>query len=59
MVDGYTKITFKQEIAVETTNLKGKKPSIGLLSPRNMKACYSIGTALIESIPMIGTKVPA
>jgi hypothetical protein len=45
---------FLRETAVETTKQKKKREKI--LSPRNMKACHSVSTALLKSVAEIGTQ---
>jgi hypothetical protein len=45
---------FLQEKAVEAT--KQKEEERENLSPRNMKACHSVGTALLKSVAEIGTQ---
>jgi hypothetical protein len=45
---------FLQEKAVEATKQKDKRGKN--LSPRNRKACHSIGTALMKSVAEIGTQ---
>jgi hypothetical protein len=46
--------TFLQEKAVEATKqIEEKRKN---LSPRNRKACHSVGTALLESVAEIGTQ---
>jgi hypothetical protein len=41
---------------VEATKQKEEKRVGKNLSPRNTKACHSVGTALLKSVAEIGTK---
>jgi hypothetical protein len=52
---GVTRQKILQEKAVEATK-QSKKEKIKNLSMRNMKACHSVSTALLQSVVQIGTQ---